>query len=473
MIAMSGTSKATQRRDLRLLVGDGVAWAVMTGAGEWQFVLFALALGMGEVESGLVATVPVFIGAVLQLVTPWGARRVGSLRRWTAVCAGIQAASLLPLVIAALVGAMPVWLLYATVAVYWATGYMTSPTWQTWFTTLVPRRVRATFWARRSRWIQGALGLGLAVGVILQKGESLGRPLEAFAVVFAIAAIARGVSTWCLASQSEPRPELAATIEMPTPQVLRRLLADGRTRGLLGYMLAFSFCVFVTAPFFGPYMREHLGLEYWQIMCVQLGTFGSKVLFMPLVGRMINRLGPGRVLWIGALSTMPAAGFWLFTDPWWNLVLLQVYVGFGWACWENGSFLLVFDTIPEERRTPIMTVYQLVLAIAMMAGSLLGGIILEFFGTASEAASIGTVGDVPGDAPVRSGPVYEGYAAIFLLTSAMRVVTLFMLASIEPSGLRLRHRARKVLVWTVSTVPGFPAVLFRTSVARDEKKDDS
>ena len=55
----------------------------------------------------------------------------------------------------------------------------------------------------------------------------------------------------------------------------------------------------------------------------------------------------------------------------------------------------------------------------------------------------------------------------------MRVVTLFMLASIEPSGLRLRHRARKVLVWTVSTVPGFPAVLFRTSVAPDEKKDDS
>ena len=116
-----------------------------------------------------------------------------------------------------------------------------------------------------------------------------------------------------------------------------------------------------------------------------------------------------------------------------------------------------------------MTVYQLVLAIAMMAGSLLGGIILEFFGTSPEVASVGLVGE----APSRSGPVYEGYAAIFLLTSAMRVVTLFMLASIEPSGLRLRHRARKVLVWTVSTVPGFPAVLFRTSVVRDEEEDDS
>ena len=70
--------------------------------------------------------------------------------------------------------------------------------------------------------------------------------------------------------------------------------------------------------------------------------------------------------------TTPAAIFWLFAEPWWNLVLLSVYVGFAWACWENGSFLLTFDTIPEERRTPIMTVYQPGLAVVMTAGSLLG-----------------------------------------------------------------------------------------------------
>ena len=73
----------------------------------------------------------------------------------------------------------------------------------------------------------------------------------------------------------------------------------------------------------------------------------------------------------------------MFTDPWWLLVLLQIYVGFGWACWENGSFLLVFDTIPEDRRTPIMTVYQLALATVMVTGSLVGAGVLELFGTAS------------------------------------------------------------------------------------------
>ncbi|MCP4893558.1 MAG: MFS transporter, partial [Actinomycetales bacterium] len=51
---MSRASTHRRRRDLRLLVVDGSCYSMMTGAGEWQFVLFALALGMGEVASGLV-----------------------------------------------------------------------------------------------------------------------------------------------------------------------------------------------------------------------------------------------------------------------------------------------------------------------------------------------------------------------------------------------------------------------------------
>ena len=200
-------------------------------------------------------------------------------------------------------------------------------------------------------------------------------------------------------------------------------------------MLAFFLCVFVTAPFFGPYMRETLGLEYWQIMCVQAGTFGSKILFLPLVGRLTKRFGPGKVLWLGAVLTTPAAVFWLISDQLWWLVLLQVYVGFGWACWETGSFLLVFDTIPEEKRTPIMTVYQLALATMMTIGSLLGGGVLEWMGTGM-----------------------KGYAILMTLTSGMRLVSLFLLASIEPSGLRLRHRARTLAIRTRGIIPGWPTI---------------
>ena len=70
------------RRDLKLLTTDGACWAVMSGAAEWQFALFALAIGLSEVRAGLVGTVPLFLASLLQLVTPWGVRVVGSIRRW-------------------------------------------------------------------------------------------------------------------------------------------------------------------------------------------------------------------------------------------------------------------------------------------------------------------------------------------------------------------------------------------------------
>ena len=164
------------------------------------------------------------------------------------------------------------------------------------------------------------------------------------------------------------------------------------------------------------------------------------------------------MLWFGALATTPAAVFWVFAEPWWLLVLLQVYVGFGWACWENGSFLLTFDTIPEDRRTPIMTVYQLALAMVMVLGSLVGGGILEFFGTEAVASIAGTT-------------LVAGYAAIFVLTSGMRIVSLFMLASIEPSGLQIRNRARRVLVWTVGAIPGMPGGEIEAEVEDDRVRD--
>jgi hypothetical protein len=57
------------RRDLRAMTADGVAFSAMVGLGESYVPAFALAIGLGEVVSGLVATVPMLAGACLQMVT--------------------------------------------------------------------------------------------------------------------------------------------------------------------------------------------------------------------------------------------------------------------------------------------------------------------------------------------------------------------------------------------------------------------
>src|SRR6185312_4097447 len=86
-----------QRKDLRAILADGATFSVMVGIGETYLPAFALAAGLGELAAGLVATVPLLAGGLLQLVSPLAIRRLGSHRRWVVFCTLCQALSFLPL----------------------------------------------------------------------------------------------------------------------------------------------------------------------------------------------------------------------------------------------------------------------------------------------------------------------------------------------------------------------------------------
>ena len=90
---------AVLRRDLAYVHTDAVAASVMVGTGETYIAAFALALGLGDIVAGIVASGPLLAGAFLQLVSPYAIRRLGSHRRWVVLTAGLQAASFIPLVV--------------------------------------------------------------------------------------------------------------------------------------------------------------------------------------------------------------------------------------------------------------------------------------------------------------------------------------------------------------------------------------
>src|SRR6516165_6423850 len=96
------------RKNLRNSVSDGAAFSVMVGIGETYFPAFVLAMGMGEIAAGLVASIPLLVGAILQMISPVAVVRLGSNRRWVITCVALQALSFLPLVIAAVLGRLPV-----------------------------------------------------------------------------------------------------------------------------------------------------------------------------------------------------------------------------------------------------------------------------------------------------------------------------------------------------------------------------
>ncbi len=412
------------RRDLWITTADAAAFSVMVGCGETYLPAFALALGMGPVAAGMVASVPVLVGAVVQLVTPLGVARLGSNRAWVVACTTLQALSFLPFVIWAIVGRATLWQLLLAASVYWAAGMAGGPAWNSWMGTLIPDRMRTSFFAQRNRLGQFGVFIGfMAGGAILQFGERRGAALAAFAALFTVAGICRLVSTALLASCREirrPDRDAAAGGGRPVP-LFERLsgalaaIAAAPSGALVAFVCSFAFACQFAGPYFTPYMLREMGFSYGAFMVVIGTNFLGKALALPALGRLGSRVGSLGLLWLGSLTIIPLAMLWLPSASVPYLVGVQLFAGGCWAAYELAVTLLFFDAVAAEERTGVVTAYNLGLAVATVAGAGAGGLLLRSLGEDQQA-----------------------YFAVFAVSSVLRLATIPLLRRV-----RLAAAARK------------------------------
>lgn len=397
------TASAT-RRDLTLLVLDVLAWSVMVGLGETHLTAFALALGVGESVAGLVATLPLLLGSVLQHLTLRGARVAGSLRRWVVACVVVQALCYLPLVVGGFRRHLSTPAFFLVAGLYWAAALASGPAWNTWVEDLVPARLRATFFARRALVSQVVLGLTLlASGGVLQRAAAEGWRLEAFGALFLVACLARLISAHMLSRQQDAALQPADEVRVPLAALLHpaRRSDDGR---LVAYLLVNAAAVHLSAPFFAPFLLAELKVGYMTWVAVLAAPYLARILTLPLWGRLARRRGPLLLVWIGALGIVPLPYMWTLSRDVRVLLLVALWSGLTWAAHEQGSFLLFFETMRAAERTSVLPTHNLARAFFMVGGSLLGAALLR-----------------------SGGEGYAAYASLFGLASAARLVAVALL----------------------------------------------
>jgi len=374
------TSGPVLKRNLRLSIGDGSSYGLMVGIGETYLQAFVLAIGMGEVFAALIATVPQLVGSLLQLISPAAIRLIGSHKWWVAACAGIQGLCFLPLILAAWTGSISQTAILAVASVYWATSLGAGPAWNTWQGTIIPRDLRAKFFARRARLCQVTTLAGfLGGGFALKWAQAQGVEVPVFAVLFGIALVCRLISTLCLMCQSEP---------FPIPPEMRFLSLGEQwqrfTRGSSGRLLVFAVGmqvgVFIAGPFFVPYMLKELDFKYHHYALLIGASYVAKFVTLRWWGRVAHRTGAHRLLWIGSLGLVPLAGGWVISSNYVWLLVLQLFAGAAWGAYELALVLLFFETIHESERTSLLTLYNVANSVALVVGSLIGAAILNGMG---------------------------------------------------------------------------------------------
>jgi MFS family permease len=423
--------KAGLRRDLWVSAADAAAFSLMVGCGETYIPAFALALGLGPVAAGMMASVPVLAGAFFQLITPLAVTRLGTNRGWVIACTSVQAMSFIPFAAWAIRGRASLAELLVAAAVYWSAGMAGAPAWNAWMGTLIPEEMRTAYFANRNRLGQFGVFVGFVLGgLILQWGEGRGVTLLAFAGLFIAAGLCRVVSTMMLAHCREldrpvarrvaaalvggagaadrPQPETGRPGWIPDLARTLRRMASTPSGPLVVYLCALVFTAQFSAPYFTPYMLRERGFSYHAFMLVVATSFLAKALILPSLGRLGSRIGSLGLLWLGGLSIIPLSLLWLVSADVGYLVAVQVVAGSCWAAWELAVALLFFDAVPHRDRTGVITVYNVGLAVATVAGATAGGMLLRSLGEDS-----------------------RGYFAVFAASSLLRLATVPLLMRVR------------------------------------------
>jgi hypothetical protein len=108
-------------------------------------------------------------------------------------------------------------------------------------------------------------------------------------------------------------------------------------------------------------------------------------LLLPAIGRLASRVGPLRLIWMASLAIVPLALLWLPSRNVAYLCGVQVVAGACWAAYELAVTLIFFQEVHAEERTGVVSVYNLGVALATVAGAATGGLILRSLGETWQA----------------------------------------------------------------------------------------
>jgi MFS family permease len=375
-MAQTQHSKA-KRRDLNLSIRDGSFYSLMAGGGESYFAAFVLALGFSDVVAGLSSTIPLLTGAILQLFAPYFIRKLHSFKQWVLLCALFQALSFIPLGYAAYQGHISLFLLFFFLCLYWSSAMGAKSAWTTWMKLIVPPNVQISFFSKRNAWINFCLLIGLAgAGLCLDHAKDNENVLSTFLIIFVLSGVARIISTFYLWNQSEPK-HLVLPKSPLSPRSLFATLNDAAFSRTFLFMLCLQFCAQIASPYFTPYMLKVLGFSYTQLMLVTATSLLTRVLVMPWIKKIGQIHGITGLLIFGSIGISSLPILWVFSASFTYIIIIQILAGVVWAAQELATFLILFNGLPESKRTEALTAFSFLETLCTLAGSMLGGLILS------------------------------------------------------------------------------------------------
>jgi len=371
--------KEAVKRSLKYSILDGAFYSSMVGFGESFFSAFAVFLKASNLQLGLLGSLPQALGSLTQLWTNKMLELFKSRKRLIIFSVFLQALMYIPVMLVFFFGTFKVQYLILFVTLYWVFGMIPGPAWGSWMGDLVGEKERGSYFGKRNK-IAGFVTFVafMLAGYLLQiyshnnRNEYIG-----FLIIFIIALISRIGSLIYLSLQYEPKYTLSNEAKFSFLDFVKQL--QYRNYGRFVIFLCFvNFAVFISGPFFTPYLLYDLKFDYLTFTIVTAVALVVKFMTMPAWGKLSDRYGTKKILAISTFMIAFVPLFWVFSTNLTYLITLQVFSGFAWAGFEITTFNFIFDSTSPKKRATCIAYYNLLNGAVILIGAILGGLIVRY-----------------------------------------------------------------------------------------------
>lgn len=333
-----------------------------------------------------------FIGQVGQLFGFWFLHRVTCVKQYTMTVAALsRAVWVIPLLTAWLWGTKRILLdtpfptstwfgIMAAVATLSAVlAQSSSMTWLTWVVLLVPGKVRGRFFGLRQRYVMGALVVANGIGAAFLSWKP-GGLYAGYFLVACLGLLAAGISSYLLWHVPAPK-QAGARVEPPRLSAFLEPFQDHGFRRVLMAGGVFNAALQVSSPYFAYYFTRDLHIPMSHIaawtLLFNLGCFAASAFW----GKRVDRRGAGGVAILAAYAmalsplvyAIPLAGWVNGIGP------VEYFTnGLFQAGYTLAIYTLQLGSLPAGRSTLYLSVYYAFSGVCGAAGTLLGGMLLQF-----------------------------------------------------------------------------------------------
>ncbi len=364
------------KKSLKYSIYDGVAFAVVDGMTASFLTPFAIALKSSVNLIAALTYVPQLVGAFIQLFAAKIVEIIKDRRKIIIASSFINAILWIPLLLIPYATPNQKYLIVVYIAIQTLASQLANPVWNSLMGDIVPKYERGRFFGLRNKIIEAiSFFAALSAGFILYYSSPTS-PFLGFTILFSIAFVARLFSAAFRSMMHNPAPDLANVEKFSLVDFVRRM--DKTNYGhFVIYIVLFKFAVYIASPFFAVYMLKDLGFSYLQftfmIAAELIGSFSS----LGIWGRLIDKRGTKFVLYVAGMITPAIPILWLFSRNYYYLFVIQIISGLSWAGFDLSSSNFIFDAVKPENRVRSISYYKFFEGIAVFAGALFGGLLVN------------------------------------------------------------------------------------------------